>query len=62
MNASVNRQVLPGFGLSLGVTLGHSTLMVLIPLAACYVKAAERGFAEFLTAACSAASAGSLTL
>ncbi|NBO91252.1 MAG: sulfate ABC transporter permease subunit CysT [Planctomycetia bacterium] len=62
MNASVNRQVLPGFGLSLGVTLGYLTLMVLIPLAACYVKAAELGFAEFLTAACSPRARGAYAL
>jgi sulfate/thiosulfate transport system permease protein len=51
MSTAVNRRVLPGFGLSLGVTLTYLSLMVLIPLAACFVKAAELGFSDFLAAA-----------
>jgi sulfate transport system permease protein len=42
--ADVNRRILPGFGLSLGFTLGYLTLLVLIPLAACFVKAASVPF------------------
>lgn len=34
-------RVLPGFGLSLGYTLGYLSLIVLIPLAAVFIKTAE---------------------
>ena len=37
----VNRRVLPGFGLSLGYTMIYLSLLVLIPLAACFVKASS---------------------
>jgi sulfate transport system permease protein len=37
----VNRRVLPGFGLSLGYTLFYLSVLVLIPLAACALKAAS---------------------
>ncbi len=37
----LNRRVLPGFHLSLGFTLGYLTLLVLVPLGACFVKAAS---------------------
>jgi sulfate transport system permease protein len=43
----VNRRVLPGFRLSLGYTLAYLTLLVLIPLAACVLKASSLSFAEF---------------
>jgi len=39
--------VLPGFNLSLGYTLGYLTLIVLIPIAAVFLKTAELSFAEF---------------
>jgi sulfate transport system permease protein len=32
----VSRRVLPGFGLSLGYTLSYLSLLVLIPLGACF--------------------------
>src|SRR5688572_11065782 len=35
------RRVIPGFGLSLGVTLSWLSLIVLIPLAALFLKAAS---------------------
>ncbi|MBI3784982.1 MAG: sulfate ABC transporter permease subunit CysT [Deltaproteobacteria bacterium] len=35
----VNRRVLPAFGLSLGFTLLYLSLLVLIPLTACFLKA-----------------------
>jgi sulfate/thiosulfate transport system permease protein len=41
------RSVLPGFGLSLGVTLAALSLIVLLPLAALVVKAAGIGPSEF---------------
>jgi sulfate transport system permease protein len=49
--ASVNRRVLPGFGLSLGYTLTYLSVLVLIPLAACFAKAATLTPAQFLAAA-----------
>lgn len=39
--------VLPGFNLSLGYTLGYLTLIVLIPIAAVFLKTFELSFAEF---------------
>jgi sulfate transport system permease protein len=38
---AVNQRVLPGFGLSLGYTLFYLSLLVLLPLAACVLKAAS---------------------
>jgi sulfate transport system permease protein len=38
---------LPGFGLSMGVTLSYLSLIVLIPLAAVFVKSASLGWSEF---------------
>jgi sulfate transport system permease protein len=43
--------VLPGFGLSLGFTLGYLSLLVLIPLATIFVKSAGLGWAGFWEAA-----------
>lgn len=40
-------RVLPGFGLTLGYTLIYLSLMVLIPLAAIFIKAASLSWAEF---------------
>jgi len=42
----VNRRVLPGFRLSLGYTLFYLTLLVLIPLGACFVKAGSLSLGE----------------
>ena len=42
------RQVLPGFGLSLGFTLVYLSLIVLIPLAALFIKASGIGFHGFI--------------
>jgi sulfate transport system permease protein len=42
------RRVLPGFGLTLGYTIAYLSLIVLIPLAATFVKSAELGGAQFL--------------
>jgi sulfate transport system permease protein len=44
--AGVSRRVLPGFGLSLGYTLCYLSLLVLLPLGACFLKAASLGPAE----------------
>jgi sulfate/thiosulfate transport system permease protein len=42
-----NRSVIPGFGITLGITVTALSLVVLIPLAALLVKAAGVGPAEF---------------
>ena len=39
MTADVNRRVLPGFSLSLGYTIFYLSLLVLIPIGACFLKA-----------------------
>lgn len=44
------RRVLPGFGLGLGTTLVYLSLLVLLPLAACVLKAAELSWDEFRAA------------
>lgn len=49
--SKTNRRVLPGFSLSLGYTTLYLSLLVLIPLAACFVKAADLSFSEFWAAA-----------
>jgi len=46
----VNRRVLPGFGLSLGYSVLYMSLLVLIPLTACFIKASALGLDEFLAA------------
>lgn len=48
--SAVNRRVLPGFGLGLGYTVAYLTILVLVPLAACFVKAAELSPTEFVAA------------
>ncbi|WP_020475477.1 sulfate ABC transporter permease subunit CysT [Zavarzinella formosa] len=48
--SSTNRRVLPGFSLSLGYTMLYLSLLVLIPLAVCFLKAADLSFGEFWTA------------
>ncbi len=47
---AVNPRVLPGFRLSLGVTLGYLTLLVVVPLAACFAKAAALTPGQFWAA------------
>ena len=46
----VNRRVLPGFRLSLGYTIFYLSVLVLIPLMACFVKASGLSFEEFVAA------------
>jgi len=46
----VNRRVLPGFRLSLGYTFLYLSVLVLIPLAACFLKASSLSFEEFTAA------------
>ena len=42
-----NRSVIPGFGLTLGVTLTWLSLIVLIPLASLFAKSATLGWGQF---------------
>jgi len=44
------RSVLPGFGLTLGLTLTYLCLLVLIPLAGLFFKSASLGASEFFAA------------
>jgi len=41
------RRVIPGFGLSMGFTVTYLGLIILIPLAALFIKAAGLGFSEW---------------
>src|SRR5690606_39480541 len=47
MAKSRSFSVLPGFGLSLGYTLVYLGLIVLIPLAAVFIKTAELSWEQF---------------
>jgi len=47
---SVNRQVLPGFSLTLGYTVFYLSLIVLLPIAAVFLKAASLSLEEFWAA------------
>jgi len=46
MTAKV-RRVLPGFGLSMGITISYLSLIVLIPLSAVFIKSATLGWTDF---------------
>jgi sulfate transport system permease protein len=45
--SSVNRRVLPGFSLSLGYSVFYLSVLVLIPLGACFLKASSLTLSEF---------------
>src|SRR5690348_4805889 len=45
--ASVNRRVLPGFFLTLGYTVFYLSILVLLPITACFLKAGSLSFDEF---------------
>jgi sulfate transport system permease protein len=45
--ATVNRRVLPGFSLTLGYTVFYLSVLVLIPIVACFLKAGSLSFDEF---------------
>lgn len=49
--SGVSRRALPGFRLGLGYSVFYLSVLVLIPLAACVVKASSLSPAEFLAAA-----------
>jgi sulfate/thiosulfate transport system permease protein len=44
---SVNRKVLPGFSLTLGYTVFYLSVLVIFPIAACFVRAASLSFDDF---------------
>jgi sulfate/thiosulfate transport system permease protein len=48
--ATVDRRVLPGFSLTLGYTVFYLSILVLIPIAAVFFKAATLSFDEFWSA------------
>jgi sulfate transport system permease protein len=43
----LNRRVIPGFGLSMGLTLSYLGLLVLIPISAVFIRTAGIGWEEF---------------
>jgi sulfate transport system permease protein len=43
------KKVIPGFGLSIGITLAYLSLIVLIPLATVVIKGSAMGLAGFIT-------------
>src|SRR5262245_13482784 len=45
--ASLNRRVLPGFSLTLGYTVFYLSVLVLIPIVACFIKAGTLSFHDF---------------
>jgi len=45
--AQTNRRVLPGFRLSIGFTLVYLSVMVVIPLVGCFIKAGSLTWPEF---------------
>ena len=47
MSGAVQRRTLPGFGLTMGVTLTLLSIIVLIPLAGLFVKTTELSVAQF---------------
>jgi sulfate/thiosulfate transport system permease protein len=47
MSSAKSRRVLPGFGLSMGVTISYLSLIVLVPLAAVFIKSSALGWTEF---------------
>ena len=48
--AQVNRKVLPGFSLTLGYTVFYLSVLVLLPIMACFFKASSLSLQQFLDA------------
>src|SRR6185369_3838280 len=48
--AKINRRVLPGFSLSLGYTVFYLSVLVLLPISACFLKAGTLSWSEFVGA------------
>ena len=53
MSSSRTRSILPGFGLSLGFTVAYLSLIVLLPLAAAFIKTSGMTWAAFVEAVAS---------
>ncbi len=51
MQLDVNRRVLPGFGLSLGYTMLYLSLVIVVPMAAGFLKASQLSLDDFWRAA-----------
>lgn len=62
MGIATKRHVLPGFGLTIGLTLTWLTLLILIPLAGLFVKTSELTFAQFWSTVTSPRTLHALTL
>lgn len=45
--ATINRRVLPGFSLTLGYTVFYLSILVLLPILACFLKAGSLSFQDF---------------
>lgn len=48
MSKSTRRNILPGFGLSMGYTLAYLSLLILIPLSSLVFRAVELSWSEFV--------------
>jgi sulfate transport system permease protein len=48
--ATVNRRILPGFSLTLGYTVFYLSVLVLVPIMACFIKAGSLSFHDFYAA------------
>jgi len=48
MTRGIRKQVIPGFGLSMGVTITLLSLIVLIPMASLIINASNMGFTKFI--------------
>ncbi|RTL47856.1 MAG: sulfate ABC transporter permease subunit CysT [Bradyrhizobiaceae bacterium] len=62
LGIATKRHVLPGFGLTIGLTLTWLTLLILIPLAGLFVKTSELTFAQFWSTVTSPRTLHALTL
>ncbi len=49
MSGASRRSVLPGFGLTMGLTLTWLSILILIPLAGLFIKTTELSLAQFIT-------------
>ena len=62
MSGASRRSALPGFGLTMGLTLTWLSLLILIPLAGLFVKTTELSFSQFIDTVASARSLHALKL
>lgn len=62
MGVATKRNVLPGFGLTIGLTLTWLTLLILIPLAGLFVKTSELTLSQFWSTVTSPRTMHALTI